>query len=959
MKKCLSLFLFLISTFSLAQTQLTQIPTEKGGVPPKDLFFFKDRIYFLSTNRESGEELWVSDGTSAGTRILKDILPGIENSEISNLVVFQEKFYFTVSDGTVGTQIWYSDGSTEGTKPLTVDLQLTITGMMAFGEDLYFFSNPDGSTLKLWKLDLETSAINLVKDCDAISRPENLTSALGLIFFSAMSPDGLFQVFRSDGTADGTYSIGANFSFDSSKGENLAQFIEFNGSLYFIAESTDFSPGMPVGIVKTDGTAEGTELLKAVFDQSIRNLTFTDAVICNGKLYFSFYFPYLEFRYFIIETDGLAENTRVIHDQTTSSFFVPSTLGISNDQLIFTRGNGSTTDLISFDPITLSSSDIASVGTNIGMSYLYKQNTVEIIEGFSGKYFVKVSNEVLNASIWATDGTPAGTYQLASAAGGDRTQLVIMNNVLFFSGFLDNSWGLLASNGTTTEMLKENTWNSSGFDPRSDLVQINDVAVFNAYSKVTQGNELWVTDGTPEGTKVVKEKSFLSPGNFVTHGEKEFFIGRHESVSWEVFATDGTSAGTTKLTDLLSKQVQAVWLSPLSDSHFILGGIRQLQVSSVIYTMDGNGAITELKDFGKSAKNQIWSIAEYKHAGDFVYLLLQAGGDGELWRTDGTVNGTVRIAQFARGRELTIVRNQVFFVAWEDLSSNPVLYRYDGSQAAGPVADLVNSFGISVYPVFRLAALNDKLIFINFSPDTGRELWISDGTSANTKLLKDINLGQASGLTYLPFVKYKDKLFFRAYNAAHGFELWSTDGTGIGTAIVKDIAPGVDSSMPMQMTAFDDALYFTAMDSEHGQELWRTTGSANSTSLVLDLVPGTGSSVPRRFVKLDNDLIFVAEAAPLNSQLYSFEVAVTTAVESDNEWAFSAFPNPTSGILNITINGTNTDWVALYSSSGALVDMISSPGKECSLDFKNFPAGLYFVRVESKASSRTIKVIRK
>ena len=74
------------------------------------------------------------------------------------------------------------------------------------------------------------------------------------------------------------------------------------------------------------------------------------------------------------------------------------------------------------------------------------------------------------------------------------------------------------------------------------------------------------------------------------------------------------------------------------------------------------------------------------------------------------------------------------------------------------------------------------------------------GTAANTAMVSDINLDEASSFP-LPinegwdtFTMFQDRVFFFADDGEHGFELWKTDGTSPGTAMVKDINPGPSSS---------------------------------------------------------------------------------------------------------------------------------------------------------------------
>ena len=108
------------------------------------------------------------------------------------------------------------------------------------------------------------------------------------------------------------------------------------------------------------------------------------------------------------------------------------------------------------------------------------------------------------------------------------------------------------------------------------------------------------------------------------------------------------------------------------------------------------------------------------------------------------------------------------------------------------------------------------MIFFAQNETLGYEIWITDGTTAGTTLLKDCNPGAAHGQlnnitnfyhtppsshefrlvqnVYTPIV-YINKLYFFADDGVHGYELWCTDGTEAGTQMVQDINPGPGHSL--------------------------------------------------------------------------------------------------------------------------------------------------------------------
>ena len=77
-----------------------------GGSNPTNLLNVNGTLYFTADDGINGRELWKSDGTAAGTVLLKDINPGSASSDISELTIINDTLYFTADDGTNGKELW-------------------------------------------------------------------------------------------------------------------------------------------------------------------------------------------------------------------------------------------------------------------------------------------------------------------------------------------------------------------------------------------------------------------------------------------------------------------------------------------------------------------------------------------------------------------------------------------------------------------------------------------------------------------------------------------------------------------------------------------------------------------------------------------------------------------------------------------------------------------------------------
>jgi ELWxxDGT repeat protein len=81
---------------------------QRNGLPPSPLAVRNggDWLVFVARTLEHGEELWFSDGTRDGTRLLADMLPGPQSSAPAELQLAPSHIYFSALDATHGPVPW-------------------------------------------------------------------------------------------------------------------------------------------------------------------------------------------------------------------------------------------------------------------------------------------------------------------------------------------------------------------------------------------------------------------------------------------------------------------------------------------------------------------------------------------------------------------------------------------------------------------------------------------------------------------------------------------------------------------------------------------------------------------------------------------------------------------------------------------------------------------------------------
>lgn len=180
-------------------------------------------------------------------------------------------------------------------------------------------------------------------------------------------------------------------------------------------------------------------------------------------------------------------------------------------------------------------------------------------------------------------------------------------------------------------------------------------------------------------------------------------------------------------------------------------------------------------------------------------------------------------------------------------------------------------------------------IFAATDSDHGEELWVTDGTAAGTKMVKDINPGiSTSNVCYL--TRFNDKVVFSATDGENGEEVWISDGTEAGTYMVKDIHE-LESSNPVGFSQLDETRFiFFAMDFESenystsGSQKWLyvSDGTAAGTSLVKQLdvqYPGEDNDNHSPYngpvVRSGRKVFFKADVADKSGWTYGYELWVT------------------------------------------------------------------------------------
>lgn len=230
-------------------------------------------------------------------------------------------------------------------------------------------------------------------------------------------------------------------------------------------------------------------------------------------------------------------------------------------------------------------------------------------------------------------------------------------------------------------------------------------------------------------------------------------------------------------------------------------------------------------------------------------------------------NGSYVVADNA-GKQ---VGNLFYFVATTP-DSGAELWKTDGTEAGTAIVKDILA-GTSGSQPNNFYVLDSILLFTAEDGVNGRELWRSNGTEAGTFLARDVYIGANTGISdkignpnY--FIVYNGLLFFNGEKSGSGKELWKSDGTSGGTNQVKDIYFGASGSNPSNFEVNNGILYFAATTSANGRELWKTDGTAAGTIIVKDINPTGFGSSPSDFRSIGSTLLFIADDGVHSEELW-------------------------------------------------------------------------------------------
>jgi ELWxxDGT repeat protein len=497
------------------------------------------------------------------------------------------------------------------------------------------------------------------------------------------------------------------------------------------------------------------------------------------------------------------------------------------------------------------------------------------------------------------------------------------------------------------------------------------VVIFPGFNFFT-GGELYKTNGTTNGTGLVKDiyegqSSCWTSNNgldFYTNGNKMFFPAREIGDGVELWVTDGSESGTSKLKDfnpgVSNSSFPNSFVSPDNRKIFFRGTVQG--INSRVCVTDGTSNGSFLTEIGASNLPNIYLNGFYYYTSPSLI----SGLNNSINKLDtATLASSIVLDtdpenQTGVPQLITTYGDSVLlYTAFDDT----VHHFYTLNVNTNSVSQLPE-LGIA-YPqlispkYFFIIPNSNKVLFAAMDETVGREIWVCDGTEV--RLLKDIELGLGnSNLNNDPyFYSLNNTVYFTAFRTGNGVEMFKTDGTTEGTEIAFDFVdwgsygcqriisgvgvliggkPSVIGS-PRYALHFWNGSSFIPLFSSEGEELTIDIPTNNIPELW-----GT---------EMNGEFYFIASTDNYGKEIFKMNNLLTRAEKVNKTAHLSISPNPSNGIVKLNRNCKS---VSIFDVLGKNVFEVFNANEP--IDITSLHDGIYILKtLEMDNSSRESKLI--
>lgn len=526
----------------------------------------------------------------------------------------------------------------------------------------------------------------------------------------------------------------------------------------------------------------------------------------------------------------------------------------------------------------------------------------------------------------------------------------------------------------------------------SSMVDFSSSQLIHAGQTASFGNNFWQTAGTTATTN-----TFLATSNPITGYMptaitkalgKIFFVSSFNNGK-ALYATDVSASGIVKLCNLGTAITENMIINPKVANGKLFFAKDSSATGVELWATDGTQAGTQMvKDIAAGTSPGLSKVFCAVLNNKFYFIANDLTNGDELWVTDGTAANTQMVYDLHSGGNSSTFFQSNFFTLNNNLYFHATvsgfkygLYKTDGTVGVMPTLES-GGLTLTSNPMVHQNAIYFGAVTYTPTVLVGSGDLYSVSTSSPNMVVDltytDVNMGDVKGTNAL-LGSNGTSLLMSVTTTSLGTEPWAYSVTTNTAVLLKDVATGTLSGI--SNSNFDYDLYFNNKKivlgnkfvfvaqsnqlAQHQEDIWTSDGTASGTHKAISTpsVIGNSDYVYNSMTVFNGDVYCYGSYTGSSSQasLWRLKLGIVTLLQDnlDSETNFLVYPNPAKEVLNVELEMINEEPIEIIITNllGEIMLNEKLSIQHSIFNISNFGSGVYFVTLTNKGKQSTQKII--